>query len=165
MDKCNELFLSEICHVELVPAARCIIAVPCNADPQTEIDGCNIGTSEMTADVNDDANFTGVLDASPVMRTIPKTDISGFLRQHDLTIPTMGEYIDFRKASDRLAGIDFHVILKTTAGTEFLLYALPNTSTVSVEEQFGGDSKQTVKVSLKSMSNMIKITRAEQSSS
>jgi len=165
MDKCTELFLSEVCHVELVPAMRCTISVPANADPQTAINNCSIGTPELTADVNDDSNYTGVLDSAPTLKTSPKTSIAGFLRQHDLSIPTMGEYIDFRRASDKLAGVDFHVILRTVAGTEFLLYALPNTSTVSVEEQLGGDSKQTVKVSLQSKSNMIKITRSGASSS
>ena len=164
MDKCTELFLVDVCHVELVPAVRCTITVPVNADPQTEINNCIIGTPELTADINDVSGHTGLLESAPTLKTSPKTSIAGFLRQHDITIPTMGEYIDFRRASDKLAGADFHVILRTITGTEFLLYALPNTSVVAIEEQLGGDSKQTVKVSLQSKSNMIKMTRTEASS-
>jgi hypothetical protein len=44
------------------------------------------------------------------------------------------------------------------SGSRFLLYALPNSSTVAVEDQFSGEGKQTVKVALQSMSNMIRLT-------
>ena len=36
---CDELFLNEVCHVELVAAANCNLTVPANADPQTEMEG------------------------------------------------------------------------------------------------------------------------------
>ena len=163
---CDELFLNEVCHVELVPAANCNLAVPANADPQTEMPGTytdggvtkdRIGQAVMVIDVNDVENYAGVLDSAPSLKTSMKTQTAGYLRQHDLTIPTRGDYMKVRKAGNSLLGVDFHVVLRTLAGTRFLLYSLPNSSTVSVEDQFGSDSKQTVKVSLQSMSNMIKL--------
>lgn len=163
---CDELFLNEVCHVELVSAANCNLAVPANADPQTEMSGTytdggvtkdRIGQAAMVVDVNEVENYAGVLDSAPSLKTSLKTQAAGFLRQHDLTIPTRGDYIKVRQAGDSLLGVDFHVVLRTLVGTRFLLYSLPNSPTVSVEDQFGSDSKQTVKVSLQSMSNMIKL--------
>ena len=165
--ECNELFLNEICHVELVPADECDMPVPVNADPQTELPGTKteggrtvdrIGQAAMVIDVNEVADYAGVLDSAPTLKTTPKTQTAGYLRQHDLTIPTRGDYIKVRAAGNGLLGVDFHVVLRTLAGTRFLLYSLPNSSTVSVEDQLGQDSKQTVKVSLQSMSSMIRLT-------
>jgi hypothetical protein len=98
------------------------------------------------------------LDSAPTLKVTEKPQAAGYLRQHDLTIPTRGDYEKVRQARGRLAGVDFHVVLRTLAGTRFLLYSPPNSSTVSVEDQFGQDSKQTVKVSLQSMSSMIRLT-------
>lgn len=163
---CEELFLNEVCHVELVPAVNCNLDVPANADPQTEMSGMTtggtktdrIGQAVMVIDVNDVEDYAGVLDSAPSLKTSMKMQTAGYLRQHDLTVPTRGDYIKVRSAADSLLGMDFHVVLRTLAGTRFLLYSLPGSPTVSVEDQFGSDSKQTVKVSLLSMSNMIRLT-------
>lgn len=165
--ECNELFLNEVVRVELVPADECDMPVPVNADPQTEMDGTKteggmtidrIGKASMVIDINSSDEYTGVLDSAPLLKTTLKMQPAGYLRQHDLTIPTRGDYVRIRKAGNGLLGVDFHVVLRTLAGTRFLLYSLPNSPAVSVEDQFGGDSKQTVKVSLQSMSNMIRLT-------
>ena len=63
-----------------------------------------------------------------------------------------------RQAQLTIEGADFHVVLQTADGTRFLLYSLPNTARATVEEQFAQEQKQTVKVSMQSMSNMIKLT-------
>jgi len=165
--ECNELFLNEICHVELVPTENCDMAVPFNVAELTETAGTKqvsgrtvdrIGQAVMVIDVNDVADYAGVLDSAPTLKVTEKPQAAGYLRQHDLTIPTRGDYEKVRQARGRLAGVDFCVVLRTLGGTRFLLYSLPNSSTVSVEDQFGQDSKQTVKVSLQSMSNMIRLT-------
>lgn len=164
---CEELFLNEICHVELVPAAACDLAVPFSVSELTQTVGTKqvggetvdrIGTPVMVIDVSDNADYQGVLDSAPTLKTTEKPQAAGYLRQHDLSVPTRGDYEKVREARGRLAGVDFHVVLRTLAGTRFLLYSLPNSSVVSVEDQFGSDSKQTVKVSLQSMSNMIRLT-------
>ena len=154
---CNELFLNEVIRVELVPANVCIMSVP-DTVPMTEMANCTIGTAAMVIDVNSSDTYAGVLDSAPSLKTTQKPQAAGRLRQHDLTIPTRGDYIKVRQAGEQLAGIDFHVVLHTIGGTRFLLYSLPNSSYVSIEDQFGGEPKQTVKVNLVSMSNMIKLT-------
>lgn len=158
MENCNEIFLSEVTHVELVPASRCSFPIPFNVGEITEMDGCTIGSPEMELDVSDD-DADGQMTA-PTLKTQEKPAAAGNLRNHDLQVPVIFGYDDVREARGNLLGRDFHAILRTSAGTEFLLYAVPNASIVSVEDQFGSsDPKQTVKVSLQSMSNMIKITR------
>lgn len=157
MENCNEIFLNDVTHVELVPTSRCTMPVPFNVSELTEMINCSIGEPEMVIDVND--GYTGQMKGAPTLKTQEKAQSAGYLRNHDLQIPIQYGYDDIRAAKGALAGIDFHAILRTIAGTEFLLYALPNTSTVSVEDQFGSEAKQTVKVSISSMSNMIKIIR------
>lgn len=158
MENCNEIFLSEVTHVELVKASRCSFPIPFNVGEITEMSGCSIGTPTMVLDVADD-EADGQMTA-PTLKTQDKPAAAGYIRNHDLQVPVIYDYDDVREARGGLAGYDFHAILRTAAGTEFLLYAVPNASTVSVEDQFGSaEPKQTVKVSIQSMSNMIKITR------
>ena len=40
---CNEIFLNEVTHVELVASSVCTIPVPSNAKAVTELSGCTIG--------------------------------------------------------------------------------------------------------------------------
>lgn len=171
--ECEELFLNELVRVELVPASKAELLVPFNVGEVTSTAGLKeeddpdkpgkkrivsrVGTAVMVIDATA-TDATGRLVSPPTLKTSEKPDKAGYIRQHDLQIPTEGGYEDIRKKRGELAGVDFNVVLEMRSGTRFLLYALPNSSTVSVEDQFGGESKQTVKVSLQSMSNMIKLT-------
>ena len=156
---CNEIFLNEVTHVELVAASACTIPVPSNAKAVTELSGCTIGTPTMVVDSNDNDSYTGVLDSAPTLKSSQKDQVGGRLRQHDLTLTVRYNYNKVRKAVDALQGVYFYVILRTADGTRYLLYSLQNTSKVTVEDQFGSaEPKQTVKVSLQSLSNMIQLT-------
>lgn len=159
MENCSEIFLSEVTHIELVKASACSLPVPFNVPEIVTMNSCVIGTPLMTLDVNDSASGITAQMNAPTLKTQGKTQASGYLRNHDLQIPVQYGYEEVREAKGLLAGVDFYAVLRTVAGTEFLLYALPNTSSVSVEDQFGGEQKQTVKVSMQSLSNMIRITR------
>ena len=169
--ECEELFLNELVHVELVPMSNCDLLVPFNVGEVTQTAGkkkitvsgqeqivSRIGTPSMVIDATVTSETTGRLVSPPTLKTTEKPDKAGYIRQHDLQIPVEGDYEGIRQARGSLAGVDFNVVLEMRSGTRFLLYALPNSSTVSVEDQFGSESKQTVKVSLQSMSNMIRLT-------
>lgn len=153
---CNETFLNEVTHVELIPASACTIPVPPMANSVTELNGCTFGTAAMVIDIND--NYAGTMDSAPTLKTTEKAQAAGFLRQHELSVPVRGDFVKVRQAQLTIEGIDFHVVLQTADGTRFLLYSLPNTARATVEEQFAQEQKQTVKVSMQSMSNMIRLT-------
>ena len=168
--ECEELFLNEVVCVELVPMKVCDMAVPFNVGEVTQTAGkkkitvsgqeqivSRIGTPTMVIDATA-TDATGRLVSPPTLKTTEKPDRAGYIRQHDLQIPTEGGYEDIRKKRGELAGVDFNVVLEMRSRTRFLFYALPNSSTVAVEDQFSGEGKQTVKVSLQSMSNMIRLT-------
>lgn len=168
--ECEELFLNELVRAELVPMKDCDMAVPFNVGEVTATAGwkkvsgqeqpvSRIGTAVMVIDATA-MDATGRLVSPPTLKTTEKPDRAGYIRQHDLQIPTEGGYEDIRKKRGELAGVDFNVVLEMRSGSRFLLYALPNSSTVAVEDQFSGEGKQTVKVSLQSMSNMIRLTDA-----
>ena len=168
--ECEELFLNELVRAELVPMSNCDLLLPFNVGEVTQTAGkkkitvsgqeqivSRIGTPTMVIDATA-TDATGRLVSPPTLKTSEKPDRAGYIRQHDLQIPTEGGYEDIRKKRGELAGVDFNVVLEMRSGSRFLLYALPNSSTVAVEDQFSGECKQTVKVSLQSMSNMICLT-------
>ena len=156
MENCNEVFLNEVTHVELVVDGSCAFPVPFNVGELAGMENCTVGSAAMSFDVTG-AGATAMMD-TPVLKTQEKAESAGRIRTHDLQIPVKYGYDEVRSAKGGLAGRYFHAFLRTAAGTEFLIYGLPNTSAVTVEDQMGGEPKQTVKVSLQSMSNMIRLT-------
>lgn len=154
---CNETFLSEVTHVELVTAASCSIPVPPNAIALTELAGCTVGTPSLVVDTTDDDSYTGLMESAPTLKPSMKAQAGGRIRQHDLSVPVRINN-KVRQAVDALQGVDFHVVLRTQDGTRYLLYSLPGSPAVSIDGQFGGaDPKMTLKVSLQSLSGMIQM--------
>lgn len=158
MENCFEIFLNEVTHIELVQASVCTLPIPFCVGEITQMNNCTIGEATMVVDISS-TSADGLLQSAPTLNTQEKPQAAGYLRNHDLQIPIKDGYDTIRQKRGSLAGRDFYVVLRMLSGSEFLLYSLPNTSTVSVEDQVGSESKQTVKVSLQSLSNMIKITR------
>lgn len=161
MNRCEELFLNDVVRVEVVPASRCSFSVPPNVGEITEISqaagsGGQAGLSGLAAvtmDI-DDGTATALMESVPTLKIQERTQMAGFLRQADLQIPIAAGFQEIRQANGSLKGEDFHVVLKTASGTRLLLYALPDSSAMTVEESA---SAQTVKITLMSMSSLIKI--------
>ncbi len=155
MESCNERFLSGIAHIELVLANVCTMPIPFGVDELVEMDNCVVGTPSMVFDVSSGA----IQMSTPSLKTTPNTDVAGYLREHDLQIPIESGYMEARAAKGGLNGKDFYAVLRTFEGTEYLLYSLPCSSVLSIDDQVGAEPKQTAKVRIISLSNMIKITR------
>ena len=71
---CNETFLNEVTHVELIPASACTIPVPPMANSVTELSGCTFGTAAMVIDINDNDNYAGTMDSAPTLKTTEKAE-------------------------------------------------------------------------------------------
>lgn len=158
MENCKEIILNEIVHIELIPTSLCTMPIPFRVAELTAMQNCVIGTPVMTLDVNE-SGADAMIQSAPTLKTSEKPQAAGYIRDHTLQVPVFAGYEEIRQKKGLLTGIDFYVILRTAAGTEFLLYTLPNSSSLAVDDQIDSESKQTVKITLQSASSMIRITR------
>jgi hypothetical protein len=81
----------------------------------------------------------------------------GIVINHDLQVPVTAGFETTRTAVQGLQTRHFHVVLTTDDGTRYLLYSLPGSSLLLLDEQ-EVNQKATVKITLQSMSHVIRLT-------
>jgi len=81
---------------------------------------------------------------------------AGITVEHSLEVPVVTDNRELRTAVESCQLQDVHVVLHTAAGDRYLLYAVPGSSSVLLDEQ---DVAQqfSLKVQLTSMSHVIKL--------
>jgi hypothetical protein len=160
-----EQVLNDVVRVDLVPASACDLAVPFNVGGLTETTGVKqvegetvsrIGDALLSLAYNVQDGDDGEIESAPTLKQTDKQQAAGIIVTHDLQVPITSGFQATSEAVSLLLGIDFHIVLTTSEGTCYLCYSLPNTSSVLLEEQ-GVDQSTTVKVTLQSMSNVIKL--------
>ena len=87
-------------------------------------------------------------------------EAAGIVRTHTTQMPIDKGFQTLRTKEASLQGVDFHVLLTTYDGTQYLAYGLPNSSQFALEEQDGSGLTMTAKVTVKSMSGLIKLTNS-----
>ena len=129
IQNCNEQLLDDVVRVDLVLASECKIGIP-----------FQIAKTDMPG--------TRVVNGSPV---------DGIVVTHDLQVPVTAGFEATKTAVRGLQMRHFHVVLTTQDGVRYLLYSLPNTSLLLLDEQ-DVNRTATVKVTLQSMSHVIRLT-------
>ena len=162
---CTEQILSDVVRVDLVPASDCNLPVPFSVAtdkmqipnlsswrPQTAITA--LGAAKLSVAYNVQDGDDGIMESAPKLTQTPKTAASGVVVTHDLQVPIVGGFEATEIAANLLHRQDFHVILTTTEGDLYMLYAMPNSSEVLMPES---NIRQdgTLKISLKSASHAI----------
>ena len=162
---CLEQFLNDVVKVELVLASACDFDVPCQVSGLTQISGSKtvggeqvsrIGTPALSLGLNLNGQMNGELDNTPSMKQSEKRMPSGIVVSFEFQLPIIYGFDSTRTAAKAINTKDFHVVLTTDEGSRYLCYALPNTSSLLLDEQ-GVNSELTVKVALQSMSHAIAI--------
>lgn len=163
---CNEQFLEDLVRVDLVPTSECDFSVPFTiagiiSMPATKTVGgqsvSRIGTPALTLAYTMTDDGEGEMDASPTLRQSEKTTMYGTVVTHELQAPVVSNYESMRTSVNGLHSKDFHMVLTMADGTRYLCYSVPNGSDVTLEEQNGEVTEQTVKVTLKSLSHIIRL--------
>lgn len=154
MSQCTEQFLAEVVRVDLIPAALCTFPIPFGVSELTQMSGCTLGQPSLTLDVTEGAG-TALLTDTPQIKTTPHSQTAGHMRTHELQLSVRGSHEDLQSACASLADTYFHCVLTQAGGARYLLYALPGTSVVTVDDTLTNELRMTVKVSLQSMSHMI----------
>lgn len=165
---CLEQILDDVVRVDLVPASTCHFSVPfsvtkesitvaglSNWTPQSSSHAV-IGKAELSVAYDVQDGDDGLMESAPKLKQPPKTTASGMMVSHDLQVPVVRGFETTAQAAKLLHRRDFHVILTTEGGTLYLLYAMPNTSEVLLDET-DVHQEATLKISLKSASHVIRL--------
>lgn len=164
---CNEQLLDDVVRVDLVPASECSLPVPFQVAgltemtvqnlaqwaPQTAITALGAAAMSLSYSVTDGDD--GEIDQAPSYKQSEKRQAAGNVVSHSLDIPITAAFQATREAVAKVQQEgDFHVVLTTSDGERYLIYTLPNASSVALDET-GVNQQATVKVSGQSMSHVI----------
>lgn len=165
MDVCREQILDDVVRVDLVLASECEFPVPVQVATTTmagtmvvggetvdRVGAAGLSVAYMVQDGDD-----GEMDSAPVLKQTERSESAGVMVTHDLQVPVSAGFEATRTAVRGMQGRDFHAVLTTMDGSRYLLYAVPNGSQVLLDEQ-DVNQKATVKVTLQSMSHVIRLT-------
>ena len=165
IQNCNEQLLDDVVRVDLVLASECKLVVPFQV-AMIEMDGTyteggvtkdRIGAAGLSLAYNVQDGDDGEIDSAPVLKQTDKQVAAGIVVTHDLQVPVTAGFEATRIAVEGLQTRHFHVVLTTQDGVRYLLYSLPNTSLLLLDEQ-DVNRTATVKVTLQSMSHVIRLT-------
>ena len=169
IQNCNEQLLDDVVRIDLVLAASCHFDVPFRVSKvemavenlsQWTPQSANhpvIGQALLSVAYNVQDGDDGEMDSAPSLRQNDKQAADGITVSHDLQIPITAGFEATKIAVLSLQTRNFHAILTTQDGTRYLLYSLPGTSLLLLDEQ-DVNQKATVKVTLQSKSHVIRLT-------
>ena len=165
IQNCNEQLLDDVVRVDLVLASECKIDIPFQI-AKTDMPGTRvvngspvdiIGAPGLSLAYNVQDGDDGEIDSAPVLKQTDKQVAAGIVVTHDLQVPVTAGFEATKTAVRGLQMRHFHVVLTTQDGVRYLLYSLPNTSLLLLDEQ-DVNRTATVKVTLQSMSHVIRLT-------
>ena len=165
IQNCNEQLLDDVVRVDLVLASECKIGIPFQI-AKTDMPGTRvvngspvdiIGAPGLSLAYNVQDGDDGEIDSAPVPEPTDKQVAAGIVVTHDLQVPVTAGFEATKTAVRGLQMRHFHVVLTTQDGVRYLLYSLPNTSLLLLDEQ-DVNRTATVKVTLQSMSHVIRLT-------
>lgn len=165
VQNCYEQFLDDIVKVQLVLASTCDMAIPFQVSGIDVMAGTKtigggtadrIGPAVVSIAYDTTEAEQGELLQAPVLKQQDKRVAAGITVEHSLEVPVVTDNSELRTAVESCQLQDVHVVLFTAAGDRYLLYAVPGSSSVLLDEQ---DVSQqfTLKVQLTSMSHVIKL--------
>lgn len=169
IQNCSDQLLDDVVRVDVVLAASCHFAVPFQVSrvemavenlgqwtPQSTNHPV-IGQALLSVAYNVQDGDDGEIESAPSLKQTDKQVAAGIMVSHDLQVPVTAGFEATKIAVKGLQTRHFHVILTTQDGTRYLLYSLPGTSLLLLEEQ-DVNQRTTVKVTLQSMSHVIRLT-------
>ena len=165
IQNCNEQLLDDVIRVDLVLASTCDIEVPFQVSGITVTMGTKvvdqqtvdrIGPSVLGLALDTKDSDQGEIASVPSLKQTDKIVAAGIVVNHDLQVPISAGFQEVRAALPSLQHKDVYAVLTTADGTRYLLYSVPGSSSVLMDEQDVNQSA-TLKVAMQSMSHIIKL--------
>ncbi len=155
-NQCNEVISDEIVRVEIYLASQVNFTLPTTVPFQSINLTANLfGTAAFVAALSD-ADAVA-LDDSPTLKIKNARQEAGNVYVHDLQVPVLVERAAAESLVNTLKGEDFHVVYTRADGSRDMSMTLPNAASCDIEESHSSSAKTTLKIKIRSMSNLIKL--------
>lgn len=169
---CNELIDADVVRIDIIPASGSTFPIPFGVQNLAQMkgkypnpsplpanwNGITFGAALLTVALTNDDDVDAIMKQGVSHKVTPAREVVGIVRTHTTQIPVLRGYQAVRNKEASLQGVDFHVVLTTYDGTQYLAYGCPNSSQFALEEQQGETGTLTAKVIVKSMSGVIRLT-------
>lgn len=159
MDKCKESILDDIVIVDILKASAVDVSIPPTI-PITSITETSgmFGTPHISAGMGADKGITLADKAN--LHYVNSRIQAGNVYTHDFTFSVLSGKEDAEKMVNELEGIPIHIVCTRASGEKFLVYALPNATSVDIDTTLSSASAFTIKAKILSMSGPIAIIPA-----
>jgi hypothetical protein len=166
-NQCQELFMRDIVRIDFMPPEELKVGVPFNVPNITEVSVSMINNDSLTnarlmaksllslslsGDDTVDAEMQSVSN-----KESEKRETQGVMRTHTLQIPIESGFDTIRAKEPSLLERDFCLVLKDAGENRYLIYSIPGGSLFATEAQEGQGASMTVKATIQSYSDIIKI--------
>lgn len=167
-EECQELLMQDVVRIDFMPTTALNIGIPFSIPNITSVAATMADGSELTDErlfaasllslnmIGEDTS-DAEMEEGVSHKVTEKRDVAGTIRTHTLQIPIEIGFQAIRDKEAALQAADFNIVLTTGDDDRYLVYALPGSSSFSVDEQMGQAVQMTVKASVQSMSGLIKI--------
>ena len=169
LELCREIFDDDVVRVDLIPANGSSLPVPFNVPGVSQMHGlypnptvipsnwADFADALLTMAINNGGDVDALVKSGSQHKVTTSREAAGITRTHTAQINILQGFQNVRNKAKQLQGIDFHILLTTYDGTQYLAYALPNTCQFAIEEAAGEGGSLTVKATLKSYSSLIRL--------
>lgn len=152
---CKELILDDVVRIDIYPDTELTTAVPRTLPYVVSIADMAVGTPLLTLALSDPDALE--YDTAPTVKLTEKTDSNGRTFAHDLSVSLKGDIYNVREAERALGSADCAVVYTLDDGRRLCSLPLPNTASLTLEQNLGSSATSTLKVQLTSMSALVQI--------
>lgn len=169
---CQELVDANVVRVDIIPANGSTFPIPFAVQNIASMSGqyptpsplpagwASFATALLTMALTHKDGVDATMQEGVSHKSASSRETCGIVRTHTLQVPVDNGFQTLRQKEASLQNVDFHILLTTYDGTQYLAYGLPNSSQFALEETQGDSPVMTVKVSVKSMSGFIQLSTA-----
>lgn len=166
---CREIFEDDVIRVDLIPADETVIPVPFAVPAISQLRGhypnpsvlpsgyIDFGQALLTVAINNGDDVDAIVKSGTHKATVGR-EPGGVVHTHVAQLNIQHGFQNVRNKAQQLQEEDFHILLTTADGTQYLAYALPNSCQMAIEEGAGDGLAITVKATLKSLSTLIRLS-------
>jgi len=146
---CIERFLRDIVEVRVYAPKECVLPMPANLTfPVRNMENCIFGSPLLVLSLGGESGYA--LDSVATLKEKSSKKAAGTIYQHDLTATVKDAIDDVKTAIAGLEVQHLYLVYKDESGSYGLLYALPETGTLSYDSTDNTEHTLTVSYSCKS---------------
>lgn len=166
--QCQEVFMQEIVRIDFMPTNELVVSIPSGVPNLTQASVTLANSVAITDDGLKDKSFLSLnltgdstvdaeMQPSLTHKVTEKRETAGVVRTHTLQVPIEAGFEAVREKESPLLDQDFYILLKDMEDNRYLVYSLPGSCKFAFDDQKGQTSTMTLKVTVESLSGLIKI--------